>query len=82
MNNTPFNINAIMGQFQQFMQNPAGFLAQHRLNIPQGLQNNPAGAIQYLLNNGAMSQDQYNQLRQMAEQVQQNPQFMQMFGRR
>lgn len=78
----PFNMNAMMGQFQQFMQNPAGFLAQRRLNIPQGLQNNPAGAIQYLLNNGAMSQDQYNQLRQMAEQVQQNPQFAQMFGTR
>ena len=62
------NPNALMGQFQTFMQNPMAFLAQRRLNIPQQLQNDPNAAIQYLMNSGQMSQDQYNQLRQMAKQ--------------
>ena len=64
----PFNPAMMMGQFQTFMQNPVAFLAQRRLNIPQQLQNDPQGAIQYLMNSGQMTQDQYNQLRQMAQQ--------------
>lgn len=56
------NIQAIM----QMMQNPQGVL--QRLNLPKEI-NNPQQAIQYLMNSGRMSQQQYNQLRQMADQV-------------
>ena len=56
------NLQAIM----QAMQNPQSVLS--RLNLPKEI-NSPQQAIQYLMNNGRMSQQQYNQLRQMAEQV-------------
>ena len=76
MNNALGNINNLMTQFQSFMQNPAQFLIQRRLP-PEVLQN-PAGAIQQLLNSGAMSQAQLNQYRQIAGQMQQNPMFAQL----
>lgn len=78
--NAPFNLNAVMGQFRAFRQNPMAFLTQRKLNIPHNLMNDPNGAIQYLLNSGRMSQDQYNQLRQMAQQIQSDPQFAPFLG--
>lgn len=68
MTGAPFNLNAMMGQFRAFQQNPMAFLAQRRLNIPPNLMNDPNAAIQHLLNSGQMTQEQYNQLRQMAQQ--------------
>lgn len=77
----PFgSMNGFMGQFRGFMQNPMQYMMQKRLNIPQQYQNDPNAAIQYLMNNGQMSQSQYNQLQQMARQIQGNPQFQQMIG--
>ena len=69
----------MMSQVRQFMGNPMQYMMQRKLNIPAELQNNPQGMIQHLMNNGTMSQQQYNQLQQMARQMQSNPQFMQMF---
>lgn len=75
----PFgSMRNMMNQFQSFMGNPMQFMIQNRLNIPQNLMNNPQEAIQYLMNNGTMTQAQYNQLQNMAKQIQKNPQFMQM----
>ena len=77
----PFgSMQNMMSQFQAFRANPAQFLLQRKLNIPQGVMNNPQAAIQHLLNSGAMSQQQFQALRQMAGQIQANPQFMQMVG--
>lgn len=77
----PFgSLQGMMNQFNGFMANPLQFMMQRKLNLPQGI-SNPNDAIQYLMNSGQMSQQDYNQLRQMAEQLQQNPQFMQMFNR-
>ena len=79
----PFgSMQGFINQFSGFMRNPVQAMMQSRLNIPQNLVNNPNNAIQYLMNNGQMSQGQYNQLQQMASKIQQNPQFMEMFGRR
>ena len=79
----PFgSMQAMMQQFQQFRSNPMQFMAQRRLNIPQNLINNPQAAIQHLMNNGQMSQEQFNQLQGLANRIQQNPQFMQMMGGR
>jgi len=75
-------MQGFINQFSGFMRNPVQAMMQSRLNIPQNLVNNPNNAIQYLMNNGQMSQGQYNQLQQMASKIQQNPQFMEMFGRR
>ena len=70
----------MIGQFRNFMNNPMQFLMQSKLNIPQQFANDPNGAIQYLLNNGTMTQEQYNQLQGMAKQMQSDPQFSAMFG--
>lgn len=60
----PMNAQMI-SQFQQFKQNPAQFLLTRNVNIPQQFQNDPRGAVQYLLSNGQMSQNTYNNLSQM-----------------
>lgn len=79
----PFgSMQGFMGQFQGFMQNPMQYMMQKKLNIPQNLQNDPNGAIQYLMNAGTMSQEQYNQLQRMAQQIQGNPMFQQFVGRK
>ena len=61
--------NPVMNQFQSFMQNPMQFLLGKNINLPQNLQNDPKGAVQYLLNNGQMTQEQFNRLNTMASQM-------------
>lgn len=63
------NMNQMGNMFQSFMQNPMQFLLQRRINIPQQFQNDPHGAVQYLLNNGQMKQEDFNRLSQMANQM-------------
>ena len=75
MTNPFMNMRNLMGKFQQFRGNPMQFMAQNRLNIPQQYANDPNGAIQYLMDSGTMSQQQYNQLQQMVGQMRNNPQF-------
>lgn len=78
------NIGNLLSGFRGFMQNPAQFLMQSKLNLPQNIDpmKNPNEAIQFLMNNGRLSQQQYNQLQQMAQQLQANPQFQQFFNNR
>jgi hypothetical protein len=45
------------------------FLIQRNVNIPQQYLNNPEEAVKYLMNNGQMSQDQFNQISQMASKL-------------
>lgn len=58
-----------MSQFNSFKQNPMQFLMQRRINIPQQFANDPHGAVQYLLNNGQMTQEQLNSLTQQAQKM-------------
>lgn len=67
----------LMSQFQAFMRNPQQYMVQ-RMGIPQEYANNPSGAIQYLMNNGRLTQEQYNQIQGMAGQIQNNPAFRQI----
>ena len=60
---------SLMPQFNSFMQNPMQFLIQRKINIPQQFSNDPHGAIEYMLNNGQMSQQQLNSLTQMAQKM-------------
>lgn len=72
------NLNA-MQSFMQFMQNPAAFFQQRGMRIPpQNAMNSPADMIQYMMNSGGISQQQYNNAAAQAKQLQNNPQFMQM----
>lgn len=64
-------MNNMMNVFQMLqgaLQNPAPILS--RMGMPNAMQN-PQQAVQELLNSGRMSQEQFNNLRQMASQFQQ-----------
>lgn len=61
--------NNMMGQFGMFMKNPMQFLIQRKINIPQQYANDPHGAVQYLLNNGQLSQDNLNQMMSFAQNM-------------
>ena len=58
----------IMSQFQQFMNNPMGYLASRNINIPQEYISDPNECIQYLMNTGKISQQDYNKANEMAKQ--------------
>lgn len=61
--------NPFMQQFNIFQQNPMQFLLNKNINIPQNLQQDPKGAVQYLLNNGQMTQEQFNRLNSIASKM-------------
>ena len=73
MNNMANIFNALQGA----LQNPMAILSQ--MGLSQSALQNPQQAVQQLMNSGRMSQDQFNSLRQTAMQIQQAPQFQQMF---
>jgi hypothetical protein len=56
-----------MQMLQQLRQNPVQMLRQAGLNVPENL-NDPNQIIQHLMNSGQISQQRYEQARQMAEQ--------------
>lgn len=56
---------SLFGAMQQFRSNPMAMLRQ-RFNIPDNL-SNPNAIIQHLLNSGQLSQAQYEQARQIAQ---------------
>lgn len=58
-----------MMQFQNFLRNPMQFMLQSGINIPPQYMNDPKGAVEYLMRNGQMSQEQFNRLAQMASQM-------------
>lgn len=55
------NLNALKS-------NPFQFLAQRRLNIPNNM-SNPEDIVKFWLDNGTMSQDQFNQLQGRVNQI-------------
>ena len=73
------NMMSLMNGVRGFMQNPTQAMLQNKFWIPQQFMNDPNGAIQYLLNSGKISQAQYNQIKQMADQLKNDPSFKQMF---
>jgi len=70
------NMQNLMSTFQQLASNPAQF-AMSQWGIPQNIANNPNAILQQLMSSGRISQAQYNQARQMASQMQNNPFFKQ-----
>ena len=58
--------NNILGMLQQLQSNPMAMLSQ-RFKIPQDLDvNDPNAIIQHLMNTGQVSQQAYNNARNMA----------------
>lgn len=73
------DIRALYSAYQQLMQNPSAIL--QKLNIPQEYISDPQGAIQYLMNNGKITQQQYNNANNQLKQMQNNPLFKQLFNK-
>ena len=71
------NFGQILGQFRNVMLNPMGFLQSK--GFPADVMQNPQSAVQQLLSSGKMSQEQFNQLREMALRIQQDPSFSGIF---
>ena len=69
-------MQALMNTFQQLASNPAQY-AMTQWGIPQNIANNPNAILLQLMSSGRISQAQYNQARQMASQMQNNPFFKQ-----
>lgn len=69
----------LFNSFQQFMHNPMQYMIQSKLNIPQQYMNDPNQAIQYLMNTGKLTQDQYNWAVKQSRNLQNNPQFHDFF---
>lgn len=68
-----------MMAFMQFVQNPAAFFQQRGMQPPPPeVLRSPQDLIQYMMNTGGVSQEQYNNAASQAKQLQNNPQFMQM----
>lgn len=62
--------NSMQNQYSQFTRNPLQFIMQRKgISIPQEFQNDPHGAVQYLLDNGQMSQAQLNRCSQIAQSM-------------
>lgn len=69
----------MMRAFARFVQNPGAFFQQRGMQMPpQSAMQSPDSMIQWMLNSGGISQQQYNQIAAQSKQLQQNPQFMQM----
>lgn len=69
----------MMQAFMTFMQNPGAFFQARGMQMPpQSAMRSPADLIQYMMNSGGISQQQYNNAAMQARQLQNNPQFMQM----
>ena len=66
MNNPLMGINP-MQMIQQLKANPIQFLQRAGFNVPNNL-NDPNAIIQHLMNSGQISQQRYEQARQMAAQ--------------
>ena len=73
------NVKALFNAYSQLMQNPNQFL--QRMNIPVEYSNDPQGAIQYLMNNGKITQADYNNANDQLKQLQNNPMFKQFFNK-
>lgn len=72
-------MNPNMQAFMQFMQNPAAFFQARGMQMPpQNALKSPQDMIQYMMNSGGISQQQYNNAAMQARQLQSNPQFMNM----
>lgn len=57
----------LMQMLNQFKSNPTAMMG-NRFNVPQGI-NNPQEMVQHLMNSGQITQEQYNQARNFAQQM-------------
>lgn len=73
MNNMFGNIQYIMSEYNAFCQNPVQWLSQRNIQNPQQMIQNPQRAVQSMMGNGAMNNNQFNQIMSMAQMMQNMP---------
>ena len=71
----PFN------EFMRFAVNPTQYLVNKGIKIPKESANSPDAIIQYMMNNGLLSQQQYNSAVTQKNQLQKDPSFMQFINK-
>ena len=64
------NFFGMLQKFNQFRQDPIGAIMGVGVNIPPSVGKNPEAIVNYLRSSGQMSDDQFNQFSQMAQQFQ------------
>lgn len=65
------NIADWFQKFQLFRQNPIGaIMSMNNVNVPQNFNGTPQDLVNHLINTGQISQDQLQQFKQMADQMQ------------
>lgn len=64
------SIANLFQKFNQFRQNPLGALMSTNINVPENLGNNPEAIVNYLRNSGQMTEEQFNQFSNLANQFQ------------
>lgn len=75
------NFQNFMSGFQQMMSNPQQFVMS-RMGVSQDIANNPNAIIQKMMSEGRLSQQQFNAAQNAAKQIQNNPMFSQLMGRK
>ena len=63
------NLQGIMQMLPQIKAIPMQFLLQRKLNLPQGMTDDPHAILNHLLQTGQISQNQVNGAYQMAQQM-------------
>ena len=73
------DMKVLFNAYTQLRQNPSQFLQKY--GIPQQFTGSSQDAIQYLMNNGKITQSQYNDANNQLKQLQNNPMFKQFFNK-
>ena len=79
MNNPWGSFQKFMTDFKQMAANPAQYVMT-RYGVSEDIANNPDAIVQKMMQEGKVSQEQYNQARMTAQQIRNNPLFMQFMG--
>lgn len=61
--------NNLFSEYQALRSNPIQYLMRKSLRVPPEIANNPEAIVQYLMNSGQMSQQQFNELQQKIAQM-------------
>ena len=73
MNDMFINMQYIMKEYNAFLQNPVQWLSQRNIQNPQQMMQNPQQAVQSMMGNGAMNNNQFNQIMSMAQMLRNMP---------
>jgi len=74
------NIQQFMSSFSEMMKDPKQYVIKN-MGISEDIADDPNKIIQKMMNDGKITQEQYNSARNMAMQIQNNPMFRQMTNR-